>query len=75
MTHKEWTLMSLGSQQHLPGVFSRLAATNHSARRFRMRQEEPVNTVAPALAAAAAAGLQAGPNVKSHACVACEPAR
>lgn len=75
MTNTEWTMLSLVSQHQLPGAFNRLASAGRHARRFWTRRSDTANTAVRPVAAAAAAGVQAGLSVKSHACVSCEPPR
>lgn len=74
MTHTEWMLLSLGSQQHLPGVFTDLKSTRlRSNRRTADRHKPAKPAVSAALFSVGGAGLQAGPGVHAPACVSSAP--
>lgn len=78
MPNKDWMLLSLASQHHIPGAFREMAATRDTRRhhsRTAHATTRATAAAAPTHTAVAAASLQAGPNVKSHACVTHEPKR
>lgn len=65
MTNTQWTLLSLGSQQHVPGAFRASAANVRHAPRVRLAPQDSTTSQFPAVLGAAA-GIGAGLSLKSH---------
>lgn len=72
MTNKEWTLLALASQQHVPGAFGGMNAIR-SAQRYD--RSAVVTTAAAPPRTGSASRRPAASSVNSHELVAHEPKR